>query len=198
MPLETVNLALFSLINATPHASSLSIHIATFIAQDLLYILALLLAFLWCQGNKAMKERALKAVVITAIGLSISFFISTLCYHPRPFAMPIGQNYLAHAANGSFPSDHMLIFSTVAFSYLFSGRKITGIILLCLAWCVAWSRVYLGVHFPFDMIGAFIFAFLLNWVGYRIWQHYGMYLFKLTLNTYYYVLRYFVSKGFIR
>lgn len=198
MPLETVNLTLFSWINATPHAPTQAIHIATFIAQDLLYILAFLLIFLWCQGNKAMKERALKAVFMTTIGLVISFIISSIFYHPRPFAMPIGQNYLAHTANGSFPSDHMLIFSTIAFSYLFSNRKMTGLILLCCAWLVAWSRIYLGVHFPFDMLGAFILAFLLNWVGFYIWQRYGQLIFKPLLHLYHQLFGYFIAKGFIR
>lgn len=130
MPLETVNFALFSSINAAPNATQLSIHIATFIAQDLLYILAFVLFFLWFQGDQSVKKRVLKAVTLTLFGLFVSFIISSLFYHPRPFAIPLGQNYLTHTANGSFPSDHMLIFSTVAFSYLFSNRKTVGYILL--------------------------------------------------------------------
>lgn len=173
MPFEHTNFYLFSLINATPNASHFSISLAHFIAQDLLYLLFLLLGLLWFSDNIQTKKRMLRATTFTTIALIVSFLISTLFYHPRPFAIPLGQNYLTHAANGSFPSDHMLIFSTVAWSYFFSQRKMIATILFIIGWCVAWSRVYLGVHFPFDMFGAFIISFILNWTGQPLWQKYG-------------------------
>ncbi len=41
-----------------------------------------------------------------------------------------------------------------------------------MAWLVAWSRVYLGVHFPLDMLGAFLLAFALNFFGLKLWNLY--------------------------
>lgn len=198
MSLESLNFAVFSLINAAPDATSLSIHFAIFIAQYLLYFLAFFLGYLWLQGTQDMKARALKAVVFTAVALSISFVISHTFYHPRPFAIPLGQNYLYHEANGSFPSDHMLIFSTIAFSYLFALRKIAGLVLMALAWAVAWSRVYLGVHFPLDMIGGFSLAFLVNLIGLPVWNKYGQSLLNMCLKIYYAVFSQLIQKGILK
>ena len=38
---------------------------------------------------------------------------------------------------------------------LSAGSRRWGITLLFLGFAVAWSRIYLGVHFPLDMLGAF-------------------------------------------
>ena len=40
--------------------------------------------------------------------------------------------------------------------HTFSKQRIIGLGLIGLAWLVAWSRIYLGVHFPLDMLGAFL------------------------------------------
>ena len=46
MPIETLNLELFSLINASAEAKPWIIHLAIFIANDLLYLVLGLLVFL--------------------------------------------------------------------------------------------------------------------------------------------------------
>ncbi|MCD4595096.1 undecaprenyl-diphosphate phosphatase, partial [Proteus mirabilis] len=45
--LEQLNLAVFSLMNATPSASPLEINVAIFIAKYLVYLFPLSLAFYW-------------------------------------------------------------------------------------------------------------------------------------------------------
>lgn len=172
MTLSELNLSLFSWINASPEASNTSIHFAIFIANDLLYCMILLFAWFWLRGNYDTKKQILKAFIFTSIAILISQCISHVYYHPRPFVMEVGRTLIYHAPNGSFPSDHMLIFSTIAFSYLFSAQRKLGGFLLIMAWLVAWSRVYLGVHFPLDMLGAFLMAFALNFFGLKLWNLY--------------------------
>ncbi|MCG2607262.1 phosphatase PAP2 family protein [Acinetobacter sp. SM34] len=44
--------------------------------------------------------------------------------------------------------------------------------MLAVAWLVAWSRIYVGVHFPIDMLGAFILSWAVNLAGLKLWNHY--------------------------
>ena len=198
MTLSELNLSLFSWINASPEASNTSIHFAIFIANDLLYCMILLFAWFWLRGNYDTKKQILKAFIFTSIAILISQCISHVYYHPRPFVMEVGRTLIYHAPNGSFPSDHMLIFSSIAFSYLFSAQRKLGIILLIMAWLVAWSRVYLGVHFPLDMLGAFLLAFALNFFGLKLWNLYKDKIMQWALTIHFYLFKPLIQKGYIK
>ena len=198
MTLSELNLSLFSWINASPEASNTSIHFAIFIANDLLYCMILLFAWFWLRGNYDTKKQILNAFIFTSIAILISQCISHVYYHPRPFVMEVGRTLIYHAPNGSFPSDHMLIFSSIAFSYLFSAQRKLGISLLVMAWLVAWSRVYLGVHFPLDMLGAFLLAFALNFFGLKLWNLYKDKIMQWALTIHFYLFKPLIQKGYIK
>ncbi|UBQ36565.1 phosphatase PAP2 family protein [Acinetobacter johnsonii] len=198
MTLSELNLSLFSWINASPEASNTSIHFAIFIANDLLYCMILLFAWFWLRGNYDTKKQILKAFIFTSIAILISQCISHVYYHPRPFVMEVGRTLIYHAPNGSFPSDHMLIFSSIAFSYLFSAQRKLGIFLLIMAWLVAWSRVYLGVHFPLDMLGAFLLAFALNFFGLKLWNLNKNKIMQWALTIHFYLFKPLIQKGYIK
>ncbi len=198
MTLSELNLSLFSWINASPEASNTSIHFAIFIANDLLYCMILLFAWFWLRGNYDTKKQILKAFIFTSIAILISQCISHVYYHPRPFVMEVGRTLIYHAPNGSFPSDHMLIFSSIAFSYLFSAQRKLGGFLLIMAWLVAWSRVYLGVHFPLDMLGAFLLAFALNFFGLTLWNLYKDKIMQWVLTIHFYLFKPLIQKGYIK
>ena len=198
MTLSELNLSLFSWINASPEANNTSIHFAIFIANDLLYCMILLFAWFWLRGNYDTKKQILKAFIFTSIAILISQCISHVYYHPRPFVMEVGRTLIYHAPNGSFPSDHMLIFSSIAFSYLFSAQRKLGISLLVMAWLVAWSRVYLGVHFPLDMLGAFLLAFALNFFGLKLWNLYKDKIMQWALTIHFYLFKPLIQKGYIK
>ena len=198
MTLSELNLTLFSWINASPEASNTSIHFAIFIANDLLYCMILLFAWFWLRGNYDTKKQILKAFIFTSIAILISQCISHVYYHPRPFVMEVGRTLIYHAPNGSFPSDHMLIFSSIAFSYLFSAQRKVGAFLLIMAWLVAWSRVYLGVHFPLDMLGAFLLAFALNFFGLKLWNLYKDKIMQWALTIHFYLFKPLIQKGYIK
>ena len=198
MTLSELNLSLFSWINASPEASNTSIHFAIFIANNLLYCIILLFAWFWLRGNYDTKKQILKAFIFTSIAILISQCISHVYYHPRPFVMEVGRTLIYHAPNGSFPSDHMLIFSSIAFSYLFSAQRKLGVFLLIMAWLVAWSRVYLGVHFPLDMLGAFLLAFALNFFGLKLWNLYKDKIMQWALTLHFYLFKPLIQKGYIK
>ena len=68
----------------------------------------------------------------------------------------------------SFPSNHAansFAFATVL-SYFFDHKKS---ILFTTASIIAFSRVYVGVHYPLDIIFGAILGYILSWVVLSIW-----------------------------
>lgn len=198
MDFTELNLRLFEWFNASNHAHEMTIRFAIFIANDLFYIMLLFFGFYWLRGNFTIKKQIVKAFIFTTVALLISQIISHSFYHPRPFVMEVGRTLIYHSPNGSFPSDHMLIFSTIAFSYFFSEKRSLGIILILLAWLVAWSRVYLGVHFPLDMLGAFSLAFILNFFGLALWNRFKITIIEFVLKIHHAVFKPFIKKGYLK
>jgi len=119
MFLEQLNLSLFYSLNASEIASAWAIKIAIFTANYLLYLVILFFLISWFKGNHEVKKQIIKATIFTLLAFLIGKIVSSLFYHPRPFVIGIGQTLVEHIPTGSFPSSHMLFFSTIAFSYLF-------------------------------------------------------------------------------
>ncbi|AYO54964.1 phosphatase PAP2 family protein [Acinetobacter wuhouensis] len=198
MSIESLNLSLFQLLNAPDQASPLMVHYAIFIANDLIYLLILIFAILWLRGNNQIKKQILKAFIFTCLTLTISQLISHFFYSPRPFVMEVGQTLIQHKPTGSFPSNHMTIFSSIAFAYYFSAYRQVGKLLIAVAWLVAWSRVYVGVHFPIDMFGAFFLALFVNISGLTLWNKYKEVILNFVLWIHQKIFKSLIQKGYVK
>ncbi|AUX89923.1 phosphatase PAP2 family protein [Acinetobacter sp. ACNIH1] len=193
MSLDQLNLYLFHLLNVPDQASIWMINYASLIAHDLVYVFLLIFAIAWLRGSHEVKTGIIKAVIFTAITLSISEVLSAVLNTPRPFVMEVGRTLIEHAPTGSFPSNHMSIFSGIAFAYYFSAQRDLGRILLWTAWLVAWSRVYVGIHFPIDMVGALLIALAVNLAGLPLWWKY-----ENKIMSFIFSIHQFLFKPFIR
>ncbi len=72
--------------------------------------------------------------------------------------MGVGTTFIEHAPTASFPSNHMLIFSTIALSYLFAQRKIIGIILFIFIICSGVVTYLFRCAFPFRHVRGFLLS----------------------------------------
>ena len=158
---EHLNLILFSALNAHAGLTGWQLLGAIFAAQWLIFVMPLSLVMLWIGGTGPVREVALRAFIAALCALTLNGLIGQFWYSPRPFVLEVGQTFLLHDPDSSFPSDHATsIFSValvLAFSRVQEARRI-GRMLLPLALVVAWSRVYLGVHWPKDMLGALLMS----------------------------------------
>ena len=156
--MEHLNTQLFLWLNASSQTTQIQLWLATLTAEWLIYGLPLLLVLLWSSGKRHSRKAAMTATLSVLLALACGLLIGLLWPHPRPFMVGLGQTLLVHRPSTSFPSDHATIFFSLGFSLLWSGwRKLSSLVLVT-GILVAWSRVYLGVHFPLDMLGALLLA----------------------------------------
>lgn len=123
-------------------------------------IMALILLGLWF-GFRSAPQRGLnqRAVLCTllAVGLA-SLVIHLLMLYgpdwPRPYdACPGLVNLLTYErGDPSFPSEAAAIAFAFATGVLLSKRARLGVVMLFMAGLLAFARVYVGVHFPLDVL----------------------------------------------
>jgi undecaprenyl-diphosphatase len=164
---EHLNLFLFSIVNAQQGLAGWRLSGAVFAAEWLIMLVPLMLTLLWMSGAIEQRQAAVRAAAATCVALAINAACGLLWFHPRPFMAGVGHTFMHHAPDSSFPSDHATIMFTVAlvlaFSHARAARRL-GTLLLPVALAVAWSRVFLGVHYPLDMIGALAVSLLVTWL----------------------------------
>lgn len=166
-----MNETLFLLINANQYSPLFLLGFAAFAADYLLYTVPLALTVMWCWGKR--REVAFRALCVSLIALGLGQVISAVYIHPRPFMVPIGHTFAQHAADASFPSDHGLLMFSVSFAFLLCRELLLGGAMLAIGVLIAWSRVYLGIHFPFDMAGAAIVAATACGIVWSAWSALG-------------------------
>jgi undecaprenyl-diphosphatase len=153
--MESLNHTLFLWINAAADPSPTTVWLAMAFAEYAIWLAPLALVAGWLWGQPATRRQAFQTGIAAAVALLINAGFGLLWYHPRPFAIGLGTNLLPHVADSSFPSDHLTALWTVAFSLMWNARlRRVGVLLALLGLPMAWARIYLGVHYPFDMLGA--------------------------------------------
>lgn len=110
-------------------------------------------------------RRAVQDGLWTAAALVASYALGLVAaaVHPeaRPFtAHPQVRPLIPHHPGQSFPSDHATAAFAVALVVLaFLSRRVGVLLLICAA-LIAFSRVYVGVHYPGDVLGSMLVAML--------------------------------------
>jgi undecaprenyl-diphosphatase len=124
-------------------------------ASELLFLAIVVGLFLLVPGaRRAVAQRAAVAAGATvAVALVIAHFVSVAVDRPRPFVAHAASihPFLTHAADPSFPSDHSTAAFAIAVAVALRQRN-WGAILIVLAAVVAAGRVFLGLHYPTDVI----------------------------------------------
>lgn len=163
--MEPYNHALFLWLNAPEYPNNLAVTLAIILAEWLIWAVPPLIGIGWLRGGESARKTLLVATASGLLGLLVNQIIGLAWSHPRPFMIGLGHTLIPHVADSSFPSDHMTLWWGIAFSLLLQqGPRKMGALLALIGAPVAWARIYLGVHFPLDMLGSVMVAVFSAWL----------------------------------
>ncbi|MCT4509619.1 MAG: phosphatase PAP2 family protein [Tepidibacter sp.] len=121
--------------------------------------------------NKKTRKVGIMAITVFIItGILGEGLIKPLVKRARPFVNYPSFNLIIKAPlTYSFPSGHTALSFAVA-SILLKEFKKYGVIFLILAILIAFSRVYLFVHYPSDVIVGIIMGVMCAWITSKIFN----------------------------
>lgn len=119
-----------------------------------------------------MLVKIMSAVILVAL---VEYTTNQVVARPRPF---ISHNdiyqlakFFALPTDYSFPSGHTSLAFALSFSVFINWKKF-GLILLIPAFLVGLSRIFVGVHYPVDILGGIITALIVVYFVEYILRHF--------------------------
>ena len=107
-------------------------------------------------GDLHLVARALWAPVGVLLALWVNQFIAAAFAEPRPYAvLPHVTTLVSRSGDYSFPSDHAVMAGAVAAGIVLVHRRL-GLAAAALAVLMACARVYVGAHFPLDVVAGLL------------------------------------------
>jgi len=157
-----VDKQIFLWINGLAGRSAVADSIIQGIANDYFVIVSFCLGLLAIWFGSTSKEMQ-KAVIAAVISIGLASLLVVLSNHfyfrPRPFT-ELPTNLLFYKpSDSSFPSNLATILMAISIPIFWTNKKI-GSLFIGASIITGLARVYVGIHYPFDILGGFILALL--------------------------------------
>jgi undecaprenyl-diphosphatase len=163
-----MNEAVFHAINNIAGQSHILDVIGVFFAEKFLYVFALIVLALWF--NKRRRPYVYLAVTSALVSRVIIVEVfKRIINHPRPYEIltNLHQLLIDNEKGMSFPSGHAVIYFSFALG--FWGTEYFWPFMI-LATFSSIARIFVGVHFPGDILASFIIAWLTVWLVRRLFK----------------------------
>lgn len=128
----------------------------------------LLIPFLWLSGDGKMGARVSTLLLLSAL---FNWDLKSVFGHPRPFHLDPSVAIAGVSTGFGFPSGHAQVSATFWGAWAWEiNRKSFSWVAAILVFLVGLSRVYLGVHFPTDVlvgwvVGVGCIVAYAKWIG---------------------------------
>lgn len=128
-------------------------------AEYLIFFVPLSLIYLWFSERTA-KRRELTGFTAysTVFSIAISYAMGLLYFHQNPSAT--FDTIVAHRPENAFPSQHTTTILATSLPLIYKQYRKIGGFLLVSGLLTGFARVYIGEHWPLDILGAFMAASL--------------------------------------
>ena len=141
----------------------------TFLGNGGWFWIALALLLLIPQRTRKVGAAALFSMLICFLITNVA--LKNLIARPRPY-VTVSSIYplIPKPGEYSFPSGHACVSFASAFIYYRMMPRKYGICALVLAGLIAFSRLYVGVHYPGDVLGGILVAWLGSMLAYYLYH----------------------------
>ncbi|MGC8674204.1 MAG: phosphatase PAP2 family protein [Thermoprotei archaeon] len=150
---QQFDVSLFKIINEDLHYAPLDkfFQLASIYGRSYVWVPVVFLA--WVIGSKRYRRGALTMALAFLIVIAVGETLKFVYYRPRPFELISSAIVLLPKPHdSSFPSGHaMIVFAGATISVIFFKKRYS-LPLLLEAFIVSYSRVYVGVHYPSDVL----------------------------------------------
>lgn len=135
--------------------------LAVFFADYLVYFLLAGAALIYFLIKKKERFRYVLVIGSSVIlsRLAITELIRLIWHRSRPFVDYQVNQIIEHSVSGSFPSGHVAFLFALAMAVYFFNKK-WGIVFLILGLLVGLARVFVGIHYPLDILGGMVVGIL--------------------------------------
>ncbi len=130
----------------------------TFLGDEMFFMLLMPFIY-WCIDRRT----GARMIILFLCSAYVNAVVKVIAQQPRPFAYDSRVQQISTAGSGGFPSGHTQG-AVVVWGYLVSVYRKTWLWILAgmLMVLIPMSRIYLGVHFPTDLLGGYVIgAFML-------------------------------------
>lgn len=135
--------------------------IAIFFAEYFVYFLVVGagLFFFLVKRKERIRYLFLAGVSVVLSRLIITELIRFIWHRSRPFVDHQVNQLIEHSTSGSFPSGHIAFLFALGVAIYFFNKKI-GWIFFGLSFLVGLARIFVGIHYPLDIIGGIVVGIL--------------------------------------
>ena len=150
--------------------------LAVFLTKYLGYLLICFLLAWLSWDFLFRKEKYLKTIKIISLSLGAALFsrliiveiIRWFYYRPRPFLTEEVNQLISHSASSSFPSGHAAFFFALS-TVIYLHNKKTGLAFFAASFLIVLSRVFVGIHYPLDILAGALIGIFFGWLIYLFW-----------------------------
>ncbi|WP_235960237.1 undecaprenyl-diphosphatase [Paenibacillus silvestris] len=142
---------LFQLVNDLGRTITVLNPLMRMFASYAEYVFYMGIVIYWFVRRQINRQMVAQSLISACVAFACSGIIGYFFYRDRPFVTHSVLQLIEHPANTSFPSDHATGAFVIAASIWMFRRK-EGAVWLALAACIAFSRVWTGIHYPSDVV----------------------------------------------
>ncbi|MDQ3059366.1 MAG: phosphatase PAP2 family protein [Pseudomonadota bacterium] len=170
---------IISHLNQASRKSWLFDQIVAFVSANNLLKGGIFMAFIWWAWfrDDGRRPQQRPFIVSTLLGCVVALALArmlalTLPFRLRPlhettldFLLPYGVAPGVLDGYSSFPSDHAVLFFSLATGLFFVSKIVGAIALGYAVVCIALPRIYLGLHYPTDIAAGALLGMAISWIA---------------------------------
>jgi undecaprenyl-diphosphatase len=155
--------------------------LATFLSGNNLFKSGLIMAVLWWlwfrfpeeERRKDVRERILLTIAVAFVAIFLARLLAfSLPFRVRPvedaslgFVLPLGLEKHDYWNWSSFPSDHAVLFFSLAMSIRYISKRLSWGLFAYAFLAISLPRLYLGVHYPSDIVVGALIGIGMAWLA---------------------------------